>query len=499
MNSNRESELRRRLEMTEIPPPPPGLADRIRQDIPDELFPKTGGVRPMRTRLFPMQVAASVMLLAGSAYMVTRMFIVGEPAAMQTGAFQKEAPVVATTGPTADNAAPAIHAFDRAPEVATPPSAAATGGASTSQARSNLDRGLVAPAPAAPAVASAEPLRQRDEREQDAARDAAAPVPQVAYAPVPPPPAPVPYAEAPAAVAQATTEEKKETALYIDDAVQEVRETSVAKSRADAPARRAAAGVVAPQLAAGPRESGRIFGISVDDSSIARIRATLDRGERPVAGSINGEAFVTYFAGPAKPRAAVALEAEGSTMPVSTAARKVLLRFSVDTATAASGHGPVGRDARIDININPRTVAHFRRIGGDDEVSGAEPYLDHDVSVTAVYELELKPLTARPQQVATVTMRYRETVTGAWKTLTKRLDVVDFQRDWENATRRHRLATLSGLLSESLQGTPTGIDLARRAEELANQEPKDARARELANVATASSRLRSSSPTGSGR
>ena len=85
MNSDRESELRRRLEMTEIPPPPVGLADRIRGDIPDDLFSGKELVRPQRTRLFLLQIAASVLLLAGSAYMVTRVLIIGEPAAVFVG------------------------------------------------------------------------------------------------------------------------------------------------------------------------------------------------------------------------------------------------------------------------------------------------------------------------------------------------------------------------------------------------------------------------------
>ena len=71
---------------------------------------------------------------------------------------------------------------------------------------------------------------------------------------------------------------------------------------------------------------------------------------------------------------------------------------------------------------------------------------------------------------------------------------------------RHRLATLGAVWSETLRNTPGALreadqvtDVARRAEELANQEPRDAKARELAMLASASSRLQSSGPTGSGR
>jgi len=496
MNPNRESELRRRLEMTEIPPPPAGLADRIRGDIPDDLFSGKELVRSQRTRLFPLQIAASVLLLAGSAYMVTRVLIIGEPAAVQTAAVRKAAPVVATAGGK-ESSTPDIQSFDTMEEAAPPPLVADVRQEAMAEPRANVERQVAAPSAL---IAEAEPASKKDkrwqeDRDQAVSESTAAATPQ---APSRPGAAPsIAMADAQAAPPSAM----KPGAEASADAVAPAELKSSARARSDVPTRRAIAAGVAQigSTTASSTTSPRIFGISVDQSSIARVRETLGRGESPSASSINGEAFISYFSGRGKRNASVSLDAEGSTMPSATSGRKVLLRFSVDTAVADSTRGPVGRDARIDIAINPDAVARFRRIGGDEKLSAAEPLLQRDVSVTAVYELELLPRTKRPQQVVVVTMRYRDAATGHPKMLSKRLDVRDFESSWTGATRRHRLATLSGLLSESLQGTPTGIDLARRAEELANQEPNDVRARELANVASASSRLRSSSPTGSGR
>ncbi|HJQ40205.1 MAG TPA: hypothetical protein VKB93_23930, partial [Thermoanaerobaculia bacterium] len=63
----------------------------------------------------------------------------------------------------------------------------------------------------------------------------------------------------------------------------------------------------------------------------------------------------------------------------------------------------------------------------------------------------------------------------------------DFANPWTSASRRHRLASLGAVWGESLRDSRGGTDVAKRAEELASQAPRDERARELADVAAASS------------
>jgi hypothetical protein len=244
-----------------------------------------------------------------------------------------------------------------------------------------------------------------------------------------------------------------------------------------------------------------VFGISVDRSAFDRVKNAIERGERPTA--VNVEALVNYFAGPQKTRREVSLETEGSPAPVGAEGRRAILRYTIDTASAAVANGasvpPVASDAKIEVTFEPKIVSSHRLIGGAGETQKAEAALLKNTSVTALYEIELEEgLTAR-QKVATVRLTYHSVADGREHTVTSTIYGRDFARPWRTASRRHRLASLGAVWGETLKGSPSGPDVAQRAEELARQEPKDAKARELASLATASSRLRTSAPTGSGR
>ena len=107
--------------------------------------------------------------------------------------------------------------------------------------------------------------------------------------------------------------------------------------------------------------------------------------------------------------------------------------------------------------------------------------------MTGLYALDLRPTLTTSQIVATVRLHYRSIGDGRRHTAVRVLRGADFTKPWPRASRRHRLATLGALWGETLRGTEGGTDVALRAEELASQEPRDARARELAAAATASS------------
>ncbi|HKO55406.1 MAG TPA: von Willebrand factor type A domain-containing protein, partial [Thermoanaerobaculia bacterium] len=244
-----------------------------------------------------------------------------------------------------------------------------------------------------------------------------------------------------------------------------------------------------------------VFGISVDRGAFSRVKNAIEKGERPAA--VNVEALVNYFAGPQKTRREVSLETEASPAPVGAEERRAILRYTIDTASVAVPAGasvpPVAADAKIEVVFEPKAVASHRLIGGDGDSQKAEASLLKNTSVTALYAIELKDgLTAR-QKVATVRLTYRSVADGRPHTLLSTIYGRDFARPWRAASRRHRLASLGAVWGETLKGAPSAPDVARRAEELALQEPKDAKARELASLATASSRLQSSAPTGSGR
>src|SRR5205085_7713981 len=140
--------------------------------------------------------------------------------------------------------------------------------------------------------------------------------------------------------------------------------------------------------------------------------------------------------------------------------------------------------------FDPRAVASYRRIGGDPRTDAFEPSLLKNVSVTVLYAVELKPNIIDRTPLATITMHYNSVTDGHVKMQTRTLRVADVARPWSRASRRHRLASLGAVWGEKLKTSSPigGADVARRAEELSKQEPKDERARELATLTNSSSR-----------
>lgn len=477
MNPEMNPDLRRKLEMPAVPAPPKDLLARLQADIPDADTLRKGEPGHVRTPF--LRIAASIILLAGTSWLFVRIV---SPARHEL----LTPPIAArkTMAPAAAN-----ETVKAEPQVRIATSEGASDVAVAPAALEKETR-VQQQSPAAPPAQPAAPLLAEQDSKAVAGGVTAnaeapaeyAPERAVADAVAPPPPPPAPAA----ATAQTSREPLAEE--------QAKPQSRVASAPMPAPV---AAGAVAPQRsrnlaadsAANEVTRDKIFGISVDDSSFARVRDTVARGERPAAASVNPEAFVNYFAGPAKSEDDVRLEVEGSQPVVKGGSRKVLLRFSVDTAAASLAPGmtapPVAHDAQIDINLDSRVVSGYRRVGGDEELSASEKTLRKNTSVTAIYEIDLGPLAVPRQHVVTVRLSYKPLDGGRVKRVEKTLHVSDFVHDWESASRRHKLATLAGMLSEALQGKESGTDVARRARELASEEPRDARAKELATVASA--------------
>jgi hypothetical protein len=234
-----------------------------------------------------------------------------------------------------------------------------------------------------------------------------------------------------------------------------------------------------------------VFGISVDAEVFHRIRATLENGNRPAASMVDVDALVNYFAGqPAsRPRRGVRLEVEASPAAIEADGDHAILRFTIDTQDAHVPAGgstpPVAADARVEVVINENVVASAHPIG-DVAKDRRESALLAGTSVTGLYALELKPNLRSKQLVATVRLHYTSVTTGKSRTITQEIHGHDLGKSWAKASPRHRRASLGALWGETLKGTAGGSAVARRAEELATQNPKDARARELAKAASAS-------------
>jgi hypothetical protein len=514
MTTKRKAELQRRLSMASMPKPPAGLAERIKTDIPDLIGTARERARLSSSVAFNLRVAASIILLVSSAYLCIQLLSRAKRDAdtpMAVAALRSERNVAAQTAP-ADNAPHGQTEVAAAPATIAAPPHASIAGVSRSPV-------IAAPEPERQVAAEADSelkksneLRRSDEgsaaprRGETTNQAKEEPITVVAEAPllnVPPPP---PAAPKPALRDQAAAAQKTEGGV----------EGGVAGSVAGGVSGGVMSGVVGGVISSARANDfelaarNEVFGISVDAGAFARVKNAIERGERP--RGVNVEALINYFAGPPERHAPreVGLEVEASPAPVSAGPRAFIIRTTVDTAreelASRASAPPVATNARMEIELDGNAVVSHRRAGAGEALSGFEATLLKNVSVTALYEVELRANLPWRQPIATVRLHYRSVADGREKTITRVVHASDVARPWIESSRRHRLASLGATWGETLKNAPGALReateatvVARRAEELANQEPKDMKARELAALASASSRLQSSAPTGSGR
>lgn len=515
MNSKRKADLQRRLAMTSVPKPPAGLADRIKNEIPADLGRMTAIRQPARWGGVPMRIAASLIVVVSSVYLGTRL-LSHAPAEISAHGPAGESSAPRKSSPIAPAEAQAQNALAAKSEAVSPaglttPMQEAPG--RTSSAAEPAVR-LAEPAPRRDIVADA----KKEAKDLHTARDAAGES-TIAYAPAPATPrslsvAPAPSPATPAAVAEAkrgrpasriSREEAAATAKVaaaersaaVDAVVGGVLGAGAPSAKtmsvaANAPPAGAARGGIASSIARSR------FGISTDPLAFERVKEAIERGERPA--DVNLEALVNYFAGRAEePVAELTINLEGSPAPVALHELTRLVRVSIDAPEAAARPArATATEARLAVEFDSGAIASQRLVGGERVSPVAEAALFENTSVTALYEVQLKPGLRKGKPVATVQLRYRDAA-GRERMISRVLRAGDFARAWADASWRQRLTSLGAIWGETLKYDTSGIDVARRAEELAKQEPRNNKARELAQLATASSRLRSSGSTGSGR
>jgi hypothetical protein len=501
MNQKRKAEIQRQLSMARVPAPPDGLSDRIKADIPRYLLdPQKDRERLSRSIAFNLRVAAAILLLVSSAFVFVNILSRSETAQMASSDVTTTMVATKESAPPARNAAAAPQQMEGNRIALIQPQSA-----SIPAAEVQIQLAEAAPRP--------EPTLRR---EQSAGRlRATSIVADASFNTAPPPAAPVPPPEE---FVQAPRDERKDegatgfaggvtggvtaNAPLAKSAERETITVTAEAPVAIAPARATATSLIpsaqAAELDLGPHTS--VFGISVEREAFHRVKDAIESGARPSAQNVDVEALVNYFAGaPKRAPREVRLELEGSPSPVANGARKAIVRFTVDTATVDVRDGgsipPVASDAHLHIDFDSNAVASFRRIGDDDDQDASEPRLLANTSVTALYEIELNRSVLPKQRIATVRLRYRSIATGKERSVEETLRGNNFVRTWMAASPRHRLASLGAVWGESLKSasastdTARKADVAKKAEELAMKEPKDDRARELAEVASASSRL----------
>jgi hypothetical protein len=522
MNSKRRAELQRKLSMGAVPRPPADLSDRIKADIPQYLQMEAERSRFTNSVAFSMRVAASILLLITTAFVTLR--LLDDPESKGTAslasrpklirAVERYQTTTETAAPEQQAAADEVRLEIAQDAMPVPLSAPASAPAPIAQvAQANREDAASEGAAAGATSGFAEEIRTEEraqpepepevvdfihpaESDRPTAVAELAPAPPAAPA-VAPPAAPAP---APVQIAEATDSAAKSTALG--------RRSSRSRN-VPAPA---PAPVPVPEMAVPPppitvtasapgfvseahadelplRQKSEVFGISVDPNVFNEVKQELQKGKRPPAANVNVDALVNYFAGPpARAPRRVSLEVEASPAPVEAEGDHAILRFTIDTPRVElrprESTPPAATDARVEIEIDKKAVANFRRIGTSTPVA-PESMLLHNLSVTGLYQLELRPGLKRTQHVATVRLRYRSVADGKQQVITRTIRGSDLAREWSRASRRHRLASLGAVWSESLKGASTRFDLAKRAEELATQKPDDSRARELANAASA--------------
>lgn len=473
MNQKRKAELQRKLSMTSVPKPPAGLSERLKADIPENLMSvERDRARLSRSTGFTVRVAASIILLVTSVYVALHMvsktktsFESAPPTMIATR--KVAAPPAEVTITLAENKKDVNR--DRVDEV--------------DRVATREDRQASGLADERTQLAKDKKSRTNETGQIADAQAAAAParVP-AALAPAPPP-------EQPAAVAESM------------DRAAGARNIA-AKSESitgAAPAPAVVSNMQAADLSFAPPRA--VFGLSIDPTAFDRVKHDIEHGDRPAAGSVDVSALVNYFAGTARaPRRDIRLDVEASRAPLATD-NTALVRFTVDTLreeiAAGASVPPVATNADLEITLNSSAVLSHRLIGAGKLQT--QSTLLKNVSVTGLIDMRLKPGIAPRTTIATLKLSYRSVADGRRHEIVREVRAADVTRTWATASRRHRLATLGAVWSESLNGKGPDGDVATTAERLATEKPEDDKARELAAAATASSRLRNSGPTGSER
>src|SRR5216684_6287535 len=130
MTRNRKADLQRKLAMAPVAKPPAGLADRIKSNIPPHLGfkPETERAQLRKSAMFNLRIAASIVLLVSSLYLVLHLLSRTEstmqPATTAAEGASTSAPAAAValpnTPPEPGSARPQLRA-DLPPMPKTPP------------------------------------------------------------------------------------------------------------------------------------------------------------------------------------------------------------------------------------------------------------------------------------------------------------------------------------------------------------------------------------------
>ncbi len=251
-------------------------------------------------------------------------------------------------------------------------------------------------------------------------------------------------------------------------------------------------------------------GLDVDTDSYTVARRYLEAGNLPDPDSIRVEEMVNFFDyGDAPPtRDDFALRAEGAPTPFAGSAGSEyrLLRFNIrarqirpEPAEELEGTlETIAKDAKVQVAFNPEVVARWRLLGYENRGIAGESFRDDSVdageigaghSVTALYEVELKPGAVKNQPLADLHLRWRSEQTGRVREEEKLLRVSQLASSWEQATPALRLASVVAEFAEILEGSSWARgssldDLYRLAQRVSGEQAESRRASDVAELAS---------------
>ena len=409
MTHNRKADLQRKLAMAAVATPPDGLADRVKNEIPNDLrfAPESARKQMRQSAMFNLRIAASIVLLVSSLYFALHLF---SRAGSNTNA-------VATFHDRASIPAPMRQANVTLPN--TPPQP----GSIHPQQIADLPT-----LPGAPpsSIGSVQPAMRLSEKKREEALGMTAGAPAYVDTVEAPTAAPEPMIVTNAAPSPAAPVEMEGFA------------PERAKSDFAATAKTSAAPSIASAQAAGvsppppPVTSRRMN--DARDAAPARnfvaIEESIARGETPRNGDL--DVIVRHFAAPENVPSGVRVELEASSAPLD--ASKRLLRVSIDAAASN------GED--ITLTFGDAIESHHALTGA------LAP------NETALYEIEFKRTATPDQTIASVK------VGGVTRTI-RGSDL----HPWSFASTRMKRASLAAAWARTLQSHTRAEAIVVRARE----------------------------------
>lgn len=450
MTHDRKAELQRKLGMAPLPTPPPGLAQRIKDEIPRDLLLNVEKEREGRRSVtFDVRIAASILLLISAAFAGLHLHSRSQTT-LTTSSRAKAGGTQVAEGrpsPSAQVAPPSGAAADNEPRIlpsALPP-------AHKLARRVKEEEG--APALAGSIKASEPAVRIADSRKTtNSAKSIGGST--------------APTAEA-LTILKETPLMPAETANAALDAVAKssVQQGSDAPRMADpAPHAPAMASAATPSRAERSTASkslrrqdlqfGTQFGTPV--ASFAQAEESLRSGRN--LDPSKATALIQHFAAPSNlPANDLRLEAEAIVLP-SVEPDTLFLRVSIDA--------PAGHETAFDLRLSiepSRDLTAPSKSSETERSSLVEPQFLPAASMTRVDLIHLRPGLFETKPVASVRLRYRD-AGGREQSLERRILPTDVT-EWKNASPRGRSTTLAAALVYRLQQGKPVAPLAAIARE----------------------------------